>query len=159
MCRKFSSSVWCYTRESSHCSLNRIFWYWTSLELLFFYLLISKSSSIWGLWITKKKKGILVKVLNSTLWFRCSKYYCIFVLYLENCDNGKYEWLQLKKNKKKGCLSLTTTTKRSWSKEDHVHQGQYQRKKMKKPCVEEEIIDGLEGSSLQKIIKKKAGSL
>jgi len=64
-----------------------------------------------------------------------------------------------KKKPKKGWLSLTTTTKRSWSKEDHVHQGQYQRKKMKKPCVEEEIIDGLEGSSLQKIIKKKAGSL
>ena len=63
------------------------------------------------------------------------------------------------KKTKKGWLSLTTTTKRSWSKEDHVHQGQYQRKKMKKPCVEEEIIDGLEGSSLQKIIKKKAGSL
>ena len=62
----------------------------------------------------------------------------------------------IKKNqKKKGWLSLTTTTKRSWSKEDHVHQGQYQRKKLKEPCVEEEIIDGLEGSSVQKIIKKK----
>ena len=47
-----------------------------------------------------------------------------------------------KKPKKKGWLSLTTTTKRSWSKEDHVHQGQYQRKKLKEPCVEEDIIDG-----------------
>ena len=59
------------------------------------------------------------------------------------------------KKTKKGWLGLTTTTKRSWSKEDHVHQGQYQRKKLKEPCVEEEIIDGLEGSSLQKIIKKR----
>ena len=76
------------------------------------------------------------------------------LIHSKNFRNQKFRRQQ--REKKRGWLSLTTTTKRSWSKEDHVHQGQYQRKKLKEPCVEEEIIDGLEGSSVQ---KKKVGSL